>query len=107
MLMLATSTFIGLAVFWPASRAGAEYRAYELRIDNSTTGKSYTVISFLDHLQYTGYYPLNKDDTVHYVDSWMCWENSSQFKKPCAKPERKPAAATAAKTAAPAKAASP
>lgn len=71
-------------------KASAEYRAFELRIDDTEKSKTRIVISVLDHLQYPHYYPLNKNETIAYVDSWMCFENMSNFRKPCPKPDRKP-----------------
>ncbi len=77
----------------PASKAQAEYRAYELKIENTETNKGRTTISSLDHLQYARYYPVSKGERVLYVDSWMCRENTSHFKRVCPKPERAPAGA--------------
>jgi hypothetical protein len=64
--------------------ARAEYRAYELSIDNESNGKSRTVITTFDHLQYPQYYPLATGETVKYVNSWMCWENTGN--RPICKP---------------------
>lgn len=69
----------------------SEYRAYELTIVNTESGKTRTIISTLDHIQYPQYYPLNKGEQAEYVDSWMCWHNSSHFKEVCKKPDRDPA----------------
>jgi hypothetical protein len=84
-LCLLLSTLIASTKVW------AEYRAFQLEIDG---GASRDVISILDQYQYPVYHPLNKGETIKYVDSWMCYENMSQFQKPCAKPDRKPAVAT-------------
>lgn len=71
-------------------KSGAEYRAFELQIDDIEKNKSRSVITVLDHIQYPHYYPLNKNETIAYIDSWMCFDNMSYFRKVCAKPERKP-----------------
>lgn len=73
--------------------ARAEYRAFELSITEIEKNKTRTVISVLDHIQYPRYYPLNKNETIAYVDSWMCFENMSFFRKVCPKPDRKPSSA--------------
>ncbi len=79
-----------------STKVEAEYRAYQLQID-AGDGKGREVISTLDQYQYPVYNPLNQGETIKYVDSWMCYENMSQFRKTCAKPERlrKPAATAA------------
>ncbi len=65
----------------------AEYRTFELRIDDIEKNKSRTATSTLDHLQYARYFPLQKNEVVVYVDSWMCKGNTSNFKPTCKKPE--------------------
>ncbi len=82
-------------------KAHSEYRAFELRIDNTEEGKSRTVISSLDNYQYPRYYPLEKKEVISYVDSWMCFENMSDFRRVCAKPADRGTASTPANTAAP------
>jgi hypothetical protein len=72
----------------------AEYRAYQLQIDGGG-GNGRQVISTLDQYQYPVYNPLNKGETIKYVDSWMCYENMSHFQRACTRPERKPAASAA------------
>jgi hypothetical protein len=76
-------------IFLTGIQSRAEYRAYELRIEDTEKSKSRTVLTVLDHLQYPQYYPLNKGETIAYVDSWMCFENMSFFRKICAKPDRR------------------
>lgn len=65
----------------------AEYRTFELRIDDTIKNKSRTVTGTLDHLQYPRYFPLQKGEVAVYVDSWMCKGNTSNFKPTCKKPE--------------------
>ena len=69
-----------------ASKAWAEYRTFELLIENTEKNTSRTVISNMDHLQYPRYYPLQKNETIQYVDSWMCWGNMAHGAPPCRKP---------------------
>ncbi|OFZ16002.1 MAG: hypothetical protein A2Z20_03325 [Bdellovibrionales bacterium RBG_16_40_8] len=68
-------------------KSQAEYRAFELKIEDAQTGKFQTVFSNLDHLQYSRYYVLAKNESISYVDSWMCYENMSGFKSVCRKPD--------------------
>jgi hypothetical protein len=77
-----------VALFSSVSKA--EYRAYELKIENPETGSERKAISTLDQIQYPRYFPLNPGERVKYVDSWMCRGNTSQFKAICPKPERSP-----------------
>src|SRR6185312_13871251 len=65
-----------------------EYRAYELKITNTDTSQSRTVVSTIDNLQYSTYYPLQKSEIIEYVDSWMCYGNTGDFQSICPKPDR-------------------
>lgn len=69
-----------------AATSHAEYRAFELKIDDAEKNKSRTITSTLDHLQYPKYFSLAKNEVISYVDSWMCLENMANFKPPCPKP---------------------
>lgn len=61
----------------------ADYRAYQLQISkNGQTVR--TVIATLDHYQYPEYYPLETEETVEYIDSWMCYGRFEKFAPPCA-----------------------
>ncbi len=71
----------------PIPSSLAEYRAYELVIENTESGTQRTVISTLDQLQYPIYHPLNKKEQVSYVQSWMCWGNSDHSQDICPAPE--------------------
>ncbi|MES2855345.1 MAG: hypothetical protein V4692_05760 [Bdellovibrionota bacterium] len=77
--------------------AQAEYRVFELKLTNSTTGQLRSVITTLDHLQYSTYYPVKKDETIEIADTWMCWMRSDPSQDPaqrfCRSP-RAPAAVT-------------
>ncbi len=73
----------------------AEYRAFELAITNPTTNQSRVVLSNLDHLQYPMYYPLQKDERIQIVSTWMCRDRTDNFQAICAKPA--PPEATLAK----------
>lgn len=76
-----------LAVFVFPDLVLGEYRAYELRITNTATGVTRTVASTLDNLQYPTYHPLQASEIIEYVDSWMCYGNTSNFRAICPKPD--------------------
>lgn len=73
--------------------ARSEYRAFELQIEDTEKGKSRTVFSTLDQLQYPRFHALEKNEVIRYVDSWMCFENMSQFRPICKKPDPQTASA--------------
>ena len=64
----------------------AEYRAFSLLITHQEKQTTRAITSTMDHIQYPQYYPLNPGETIELVDSWMCWGNTSHFKKTCANP---------------------
>lgn len=76
-----------ILLFFLINYAHADYRVFELVIQNQDTGSERTVVSSLDPLQYTGYYNLNPGEIVMYRDTWMCWGDSSYHKKYCPKPD--------------------
>ena len=65
--------------------AFAEYRVFQLQIENTESGKSRQVQSTMDHLQYPQYHPLEKNEVISYIESWMCWENTNNFRPACNK----------------------
>lgn len=76
-------------IFLFISTAHAEYRVFELLIQNTETKAERTVINSLDPLQYPGYYDLGPNEIVMYTDTWMCWGETSYHTKYCPKPEPK------------------
>ena len=74
--------------------AFAEYRVFELVIQNQETKSERVIVSSLDPLQYPGYYNLSPKEIVMYRDTWMCWGDSSYHKKYCAKPDSSQSPAT-------------
>jgi hypothetical protein len=77
---------IALLIVCVARPLQAEYRAYQLLIQNQTTGTEKTVLSTLDHLQYPGYYPVAADERVSYVTSWRCYGRTGNFRRICPNP---------------------
>ena len=69
------------------STAQAEYRVFELVIQNTESKAERIVVSSLDPLQYPGYYNLGPGEIVMYRDTWMCWGETSYHTKYCPKPE--------------------
>ena len=76
-----------LLILIPIPSSLAEYRAYELVIENTEDGSQRKVISTLDHLQYPTYYPIKQKEKVSYVKSWMCWGTSDYEQDICPAPE--------------------
>jgi hypothetical protein len=64
----------------------AEYRAYSLVITNIQTSSARLVISTLDDIQYPGYYPLRRYETISIQSTWMCWGRTGDFKPICPNP---------------------
>ncbi|MCB9026061.1 MAG: hypothetical protein H6625_07080 [Bdellovibrionaceae bacterium] len=75
--------------FIPIPSSLAEYRAYELAIENFDDGSLRKVITTLDHIQYSTYYPLKENEKVSYLKSWMCWGTSDYERDICPAPETK------------------
>lgn len=74
-------------VIFSLSNARAEYRVFELLIQNQNDKSERTVISNLDPFQYPGYYDLRQGEIVLYTDTWMCWGDTGNFKSFCPKPK--------------------
>lgn len=77
-----------LIILLPVPASVAEYRAYELLIEDVESGKQRKVVTTLDHLQYPTYYPLSNGEKVSYLNSWMCHQNTGDFKDICQSPEK-------------------
>ena len=83
-----------------AVTAGAEYRVYILKIDDSTTGQSRVVTTTLDDLQYPEYFPVRLNEKVSIAETWKCRHTRSDIsqdveQKYCPNP-RSPASTTPA-----------
>lgn len=78
--------FIFCALFVLSTIGRAEYRAFELLITNSQTGKTRTVRSTLDQGQYPQYYYLSALEVIEPLGDWMCYERSDYFKPICDRP---------------------
>lgn len=81
--------FIILINLIPIPSSLAEYRAYELIIENTEDGSQRKVVTTLDHMQYPTYYPVKQSEKVSYVKSWMCWGSSDYEQDICPAPESK------------------
>ena len=84
LLILMTFVFAG-------PQAQAEYRAFLLKITDARTGVERRVVSTLDELQYREYHHLHPAETLHRLDTWMCWARSDHGRPICPSP-RAPAA---------------
>ena len=68
----------------------AEYRVYELIIEDTSIGSTRTVQSTLDEYQYRAYYPLKPEETIRLGSSWFCWGDLSNHKPLCNRPVQEP-----------------
>jgi hypothetical protein len=76
-----------LIVFLFLSNAHAEYRVFELVIQNVEDKSERILTSSLDPLQYPGYYDVRPGEIVMYQATWMCWGDTSNSTKYCANPK--------------------
>jgi hypothetical protein len=93
-MRVATLGLIVILTFLTPARA--EYRAYELAITNAQSGQTRTVTTTLDHLQYSGYYPIAQTEVVEILSTWKCWRRSDHFKSICPNPTAEAAATKSA-----------
>lgn len=78
---------IKLIVFLFISTSHAEYRVFELVIQDTADKSERVITSSLDPLQYPGYYDLRPEEIVMYRDTWMCYGDTSYGKKYCENPK--------------------
>ncbi len=64
----------------------AEYRAFQLDIENSKTNQNRSIASTLDPDQYPGYFPLANNEVISYSATWMCYGNTSYIDQICLNP---------------------
>ena len=74
---------LSLFFLWPTS---AEYRAFWLKIDNPKTKSFRTEVSSLDPGQYVRYHPLRAEETIVYLDTWMCKDRTGPLEPECKSP---------------------
>lgn len=67
--------------------AKADYRAFELKIEDQKNNTSRAFKSTLDHLQYKMIYPLSPSETISYTKTWRCRGNTQFFKDICTGPD--------------------
>ncbi len=86
----------GTAFLFFGNLSFAEYRAFELKITDTQSGKFRIIRSVLDQGQYPQYYYLSATETIESQGTWMCYERSDNFKPICPNPNE-----TALKSSAP------
>ena len=69
----------------------AEYRVFVLKISKPHTDKTKppierTQLSTLDPDQYRGYYPVESNEQIEYVDTWRCTGRTGDYQDYCPKP---------------------
>ncbi len=79
------------------SPSRAEYRVFRLQIKDTTNPNAQPkeVVTTLDPFQYVGYYPRKSTETVDYVDTWRCPDDTSHFLDYCPSPRSRIPAAEA------------
>lgn len=65
----------------------AEYRVFQLQLINNENKVLRDFQSTLDPLQYPSYFPLSPGIKIQYTKTWMCPENTSNFKPICPDPK--------------------
>jgi len=80
----------GIFILFFTISTQAEYRVFELLIQNTQTKEERTLASTLDPFQYPGYYDIKKDETVLYTSTWMCWGDTSYHTPLCPNPNPNP-----------------
>ena len=81
MVSMAARLAVFLVVSFITVNVRAEYRVFELSIENES-GQARTVLSTLDDIQYPTYYPVKKSEKITIQDSWMCWTRSDHSQDP-------------------------
>ncbi len=80
------SPVLVLAILLTSLAAEAEYRAFELAITDTKTGKIRKVTTTLDHIQFSGYHPVATFETVTIEATWMCKQRGDWFTDICPNP---------------------
>jgi len=82
--------FFLIYLFFYSQLSFAEYRAFTLLITNNKLGTNKQFDSTLDPDQYKFFFPITSDETIHYIDTWLCKGNTSRLDQICTKPNRQP-----------------
>ena len=69
----------------------AEYRVFNLQLQNEDGKVMREFSSTLDPLQYVGYHPVPKGMRVLYTHSWLCPGYTGHMKALCPDPNKSPA----------------
>lgn len=87
--------FLFLSFSFVTTMVHAEYRVFILKISKPSLVPGQPpleriVQSSLDPEQYRGYYPVEADERVEYIDTWRCPGRTDNFQDYCQKPARTP-----------------
>lgn len=77
---------LALLLLFISIGAQAEYRVFTLVLKNSQTQVTRQIDTTLDPEQYMTIYPLGINETLAYVDTWMCKGRTDFFRPHCDKP---------------------
>ena len=65
----------------------ARYRAFKYLIKDRVNGDEYTVVTGLEPRVFINYYESSRSfREISVISTWMCWGNTSYFKKVCPDP---------------------
>lgn len=81
-------TTLAVALFLCGLPAQAEFRVFRLKVVNSETGTEREVVSRLDELQYAGYFPIKRSESVSIEQTWMCYERNDYAGTLCPAPDQ-------------------
>ncbi len=70
----------------PSPAAFAEYRAFVLQIKSPDGTVTREFPSTLDPDQYRGYYPVQANERISYVETWRCPGRTGDFQPICPNP---------------------
>lgn len=73
-----------------AATASAEYRVFQLRIENTKTKELRLVESTLDPIQYPYYNTVSADERISYTETWRCFGRTGDFTPFCPNPKAQP-----------------
>lgn len=74
-----------------ATLVHAEYRVFVLKISKPSEDKTQpaierTIQSTLDPVQYKDLYPVAPEESIDYIDTWMCKGRTGEYQDYCPKP---------------------
>lgn len=88
---LAVGLVLSLVLFY-SQVSRAEYRVFRMVITDSSNPveiKKREFLTTLDPYQWVGYHPLKAAESLDYIDTWRCYEDTSDDEDFCPSPRAK------------------